>query len=153
MEKAKKKRKGKKRSGKRAPQKKVIQALTQLSALLKFNDMSVSEGFESFDRLEEQRFTQADFNATVSELQLPISGTALVSTFEFMDSNKDGYVDMREWEAAIGKADSSEVTRMLKERGVNVEQPNNSPAPASATGVESSQTAATTTRSTARRIA
>jgi len=102
-----------------APDAEILDALNQLAALLQYNEMTVQEGYESFDRSEKGAVTLADFEAVIQELQLPFSLALVQRVFLFIHPDADGTISLPEWEAALSKADAGEAERLLAERGVS----------------------------------
>jgi Ca2+-binding EF-hand superfamily protein len=95
----------------------VSKAINTIAAVVGYNQLSASDGYNAFDADEDGQVSLSDLIQTAAtKFRLDISEEDIRSLFESLDSGRKGYIPPEAWEQAMSSADTEDT---LKSRGVS----------------------------------
>jgi hypothetical protein len=83
-----------------------------IAAALRFNDLSLQDGYDAFDVDDDGKVSLSDLQAAVSTLSLGISEDDCKSLFEGMSGGK-GHIERSSWVRTVGDADQEKVQAVM----------------------------------------
>ena len=95
------------------------QMLNKIAAALKYNELTLQDGFDAFDADQDGQLSCEDLNTTAATLELAIPAADITRLHRHMDEGASGFISFASFSKFVAAADPSDV---LQSRGVALDK-------------------------------